>query len=78
MAEPLSDRFNSTGRLWVCHRCQMIGEDAEAERHVELTGHRVEQQSQEISDGVRAEWRRNRAAMAVAFADLAASDERLD
>ncbi len=42
-------------RLWVCHRCERIGSDAEAERHVENTGHAVEQLSQDVSDAVRAE-----------------------
>jgi hypothetical protein len=42
-------------QLWVCHRCQMIGSDPEAERHVTLTGHRVDQLDQKTSDAVRAE-----------------------
>jgi hypothetical protein len=34
----------------------MIGEDADAERHVTLTGHRVTQLTQRLSDSIRAEW----------------------
>jgi hypothetical protein len=50
-------------RLWVCHPCRMIGDNAAAERHVELKGHRVEQLDQETSDAVRAEWSKQETTM---------------
>lgn len=43
-------------RLWICNPCNMIGEDADAERHVTLTGHRVNRLTQRLSDSIRAEW----------------------
>lgn len=46
-------------RLWVCHRCKMIGTGFQAGRHVDATVHPVEQLSREASDAVRAERRRN-------------------
>jgi hypothetical protein len=43
--------------------CRMIGDNAAAERHVELKGHRVEQLDQETSDAVRDEWEKQEIAM---------------
>lgn len=42
--------------LWVCPMCEMIGEEAEAERHMEATGHAIEQVPQAVSDGIREVW----------------------
>lgn len=42
-------------RLWVCHGCEMIGTKAEATAHRIARGHEVEELSQEVSDGVRAQ-----------------------
>lgn len=42
-------------RLWVCHRCQMIGDGLQAGRHLEKTGHEVKELPQALSDEVRAE-----------------------
>jgi hypothetical protein len=62
---PLS---SSSDRLWACHRCELIGSEAEAERHVEGTNHAVERLDQETSDAVREEWRKEATRYAVAIA----------
>ena len=46
----------TTDRLWVCHRCELIGDGFEAGRHVDATGHPVEQLDQEASDAIRDIW----------------------
>lgn len=40
-------------RLWVCHRCKMIGSGHEAGRHVDATGHPVDELSDEMTAAVR-------------------------
>lgn len=42
--------------LWVCHRCEMIGSEAEAEAHMERTGHAIESVGAEASAAVRVIW----------------------
>lgn len=44
--------------LWVCHRCELIGPEPAAERHMEDTGHAVERLTVAETDGVREVWRR--------------------
>lgn len=46
--------------LWACHTCEAIGEEADAERHMEAMGHAIEQLTDEASDGVRAKWAEER------------------
>lgn len=41
-------------RLWACHRCKMVGSGFAASRHVDETGHQVDQLDQVMSDAVRA------------------------
>lgn len=45
-------------RLWVCHRCKLIGNGFEAGRHVDASSHPVEQLSVQMSDAVREAQRR--------------------
>ena len=50
-------------RLWACHVCEMLGSEAEAERHMEATGHRIELLSDETAAALEfhvAEKRRDR------------------
>lgn len=57
-------------RLWCCHRCKMIGSGFQAGRHVDATGHPVEQLSQEISDAVRDYQEERREVNIVAYMDF--------
>jgi len=45
-------------RLWCCHTHEMIGNQQEAHGHQQAHGCEVEELSQEVSDAVRAEWRK--------------------
>lgn len=56
-----------TERLWVCHRCKMVGSGFAAGRHVDETGHQVEQLDQAMSDAVRAAQRHQAAPTAADF-----------
>jgi hypothetical protein len=62
----------SPDNLWVCHRCKMIGSGHEAGRHVDSSGHPVEELTSEMTTAVRAETRRRQphptAADFIAFA----------
>jgi hypothetical protein len=40
-------------RLTVCHRCRMIGSQAEGEAHLIARGHEIETLSPEASDRIR-------------------------
>ena len=60
-------------RLWVCHRCKLMGNGFEAARHVDATGHPVDQLTQEMSDAVREyqqQERTQRVADLIAYADF--------
>lgn len=45
-------------RLWICEAHEMIGNQQEAHGHQQAYGCKVEELSQEVSDGVRDEWRK--------------------
>lgn len=46
--------------LWVCHDCQLIGSGFEAARHVDETGHPVDEITAAESAEVRAEQHRQK------------------
>lgn len=42
-------------RLWVCHKCELIGSGMEAARHADATDHAIEPLPDEVSAAVRME-----------------------
>jgi hypothetical protein len=59
--------------LWICHACEAIGEEADAERHMEAAGHAIEKLDQVTSDAVRRAWLKDRCARIVAPCSLRGS-----
>lgn len=51
-------RVRTIERLWVCHRCEYIGSEAEARAHHIVSGHEIEELDEATTDGILAEWRR--------------------
>lgn len=60
-SETSPSRLPGVDNLWVCHRCELIGSGFEAARHVDETGHPVDELTAEESATVRVEQDRREA-----------------